>query len=238
MEEGKASIGSLELPTGFRIGDQTVRTIKFREMAGPEEDILASNMPVTQKLNDVMAGCTQAIGDVVDPAQIRALIPKLVISDKMLYLVHLRCLSLGTEYGFTCRCPECKKESKLKYDLRQIVVTNPPPADKLINELVLPSGKKIRWKVADGIVEQTIEKSATDRNAATIGLFARITEIDDLPPKLSDVVGLSMRDRSKLREEINLREGDFDDTFDARCDACGHEYRAELEIDGRSFFSL
>lgn len=238
MENAKAAIGTVELPTGIRVDNVVIKKITFREMAGPEEDILASSMKVSEKLNSVMTGCTQSIGDIVDRAQIKVLIKKLVESDRWFYLVQLRVLSLGSNYSFMSRCPACGVEEKMNYDLKQVQVKNPPSAEALFIETTVPSGKKIRWKIADGEVSEKIEKIANSTNAATVALFARATEVDGKPAMISDILELPLRDRSALRKEIESKEGEFDDEFDATCSKCGHTYKANLELEGASFFSL
>lgn len=237
MENAKSPLGSVELPTGVKVEGEVIKQLSFRELAGPEEDILASSMKASVKLTEVMSNCTQSIGTITDRKTIKDLTRKLVISDRWFYLVQLRILSLGAAYKFTSKCPHCQSEDKLTYDLGQVAVTKAPSAENLFVEKVLPSGLKVRWKIADGEVDEKIERMANDKNAATVGLFARITEINDKPAALSDVVQMTLKDRSALRESIGELEGDFDDTFDAVCPKCGESYKANLELDGRSFFS-
>lgn len=238
MDNAKAAIGNIELPTGVRLETGVIKKFTYREMAGPEEDILASNMKVSEKLNEVMAGCTQSIGDITDRSQIKSLIKKLVESDRWFYLVQLRILSLGSVYSFISKCSECGNEEKMNYDLRQIQVKNAPAAESLFVETDVPSGRKVRWRVSDGEVSEKIEKMANSNNAATVALFSRVTEIDGKPAVFTDVQQLPIRDRSILRKAIEEKEGKFDDEFDAKCGKCGHEYKANLELDGASFFSL
>lgn len=237
MEGAKAAIGSCELPTGFRMDDQVITGITFREMAGPEEDTLASNMPVSQKLSQIMASCTKSIGTVSDPNKIRKLIDEMVISDRWFYLVQLRIHSLGSEYRFITKCPSCSQDDKVTFDLREVKVKSPPKADSLYREITLPSGTSVRIKVADGMTDAKIEKLANESNAPTIGLYARITEINSKPVDLADVKQMTMRDRAHIRQIIEESEGQLDESFSAQCPKCGHEYEGELQLDGRTFFS-
>jgi hypothetical protein len=217
MEGGKAAIAGVDLP---------------------EEDILASNLPASRKLTQVMANCTLDFSGVTDRPTIEKLMDKMVITDRWFYLVQLRVLSLGPQYQFEAICPACGVADKLFYSLGQIQVKNAPKAKELFTETDLPSGRKVRWKVADGLTDEKITKLATERNAATVGLFARTTEVDGKPASISDVLNMSLKDRTFLRQQIDAKEGEFDDEFDARCNKCSHEYRAQLQLDARSFFSL
>lgn len=237
MEGAKAAVSSCELPTGFRVEDQVVREISFRELAGPEEDILASNMPVSQKLSTIMASCTRSIGSVVEPNQIRKLMDEMVISDRWFYLVQLRILSLGADYKFVTKCPACSHDDKVAYDLREVKVKNAPKADALYREVTLPTGSKARLRVANGHSDAKIEKMANETNAPTIGLFVRISELNDKPVDLVDVKQMTMRDRAFIRQTIEEMEGQVDESFEAQCPKCGHAYGGELQLDGRTFFS-
>jgi hypothetical protein len=238
MDGARAAVSGIDLPTGVLKDDQVLKSIKFREMAGPEEDIMASNMTAGQKLSEVMLNCTMEFSGISDRPTLRKLIDKMVVTDRWLYLVQLRALSLGSSYRFESTCPSCGSEDKVNYDLNQIQVKNPPDAKMLFSEATLPSGRTVRWKIADGETDAKIEKLATTKNAATIALFARCTEVDKKPAVIADVLNMSLKDRIKFREEIDSKEGDFDDEFDAVCPKCSHEYKAQLRLDGRSFFSL
>ncbi len=238
IEGGRSALGECALPTGFRIEGEIVQSISYREMAGPEEDILASNMPVATKFTQVMAQCTKAIGQITDPGKIRSLMDQMVVTDRWFYLVKLRCHSLGSDYPFSSKCPSCGHEDKKLFDLNEIKVKNPPKADALFREVKTPSGLLVRMKAADGLTDQRIEKLANDQNAPTVGLFARITEINGQPADLADVKQMSLKDRAMLRKEIEQHEGKLEDTFGAICPKCSHEYEGEIQLDGESFFSL
>lgn len=237
MEGAKACVASCELPTGVVNEGQILKTVKFRELAGPEEDILASNMPAAQKMTELMANCVMEFGNVSGP-KVKSLVEKMVITDRWFYLIQLRILSLGAQYQFETICPNCATKDKVRYDLMKVRVTNPPIANQLIQETVLPSGRRLRWRVMDAEIDAKVERIVTEKNKASAGLYARCTELDDKPPALSDIVGLSMRDRSTFRDEIDKKEGKVDDEYEATCPKCSHKYVGELQLDGKSFFSL
>jgi hypothetical protein len=239
VENAKAAVGAIELPTGVKVGDAVHKLIKFRELAGPEEDVLASGMSAGQKMTQVMANCTLELGALTSPQEIRKAVEKLVITDRWFYLVQLRVLSLGSAYNFETVCPHCQQIDKITYDLRTVAVKNAPDANSLFGEIVLPrTGKKVRWKVADGETDAKIEKMASAGKEASVALFARVTEVDDRPAALVDVVNLPLADRSALRKAMDEKEGEFDDTFERACGKCGQTYEGQLQLDGKTFFSL
>lgn len=238
MDGAKPSVSSVDLPSGFRIDDKIEKLIHFREMAGPEEDLLASKMATSAKISQLMANCTTAIGAISDKQRIRKLMDEMVITDRWFYILQLRILSLGANYEFQTSCPSCSQEDKVIFDLNNIVVTNPPDPMNLYREFTTSRGTKIRWKIATGETEAKIEKMANDHNAMTVGLYARVTEINDKPVSMNDVLSLAYVERGDLRKEIDKCEGTFDDTYDAICPKCAHEYKGELRLDIRSFFYL
>lgn len=238
MDNAKAAVGSVELPTGVRVGEVVHKTIKFRELAGPEEDVLASGMSAGQKMTQVMSNCTLEMGSLA-PHEIKKAVERLVITDRWFYLVQLRILSLGSAYNFETVCPHCQQTDKITYDLKTVAVKNAPDAQNLFGEITLPrTGKKIRWKVADGETDAKIEKMASSGKEASVALFARVTEVDDRPATLVDVINLPLADRSALRKAMDEKEGEFDDTFERTCGKCGQVYEGQLQLDGKTFFSL
>lgn len=239
MENARAAVGGVELPTGVVVGEQVLKLLKFRELAGPEEDILASNMSAGVKLTNVMANCTLDLGGLTAPQEIRKAIGKLVITDRWFYLVQLRVLSLGSAYHFEMTCPHCGTKDKITYDLKSVQVKNPPNAKELFGEVTLPrSGRVVRWKVADGETDAKIEKMASQGREASVALFARVTEVDSRPASLNDVIDLPMADRSFLRKAMDEKEGEFDDKFERQCPSCAQTYEGQLQLDGKTFFSL
>lgn len=245
MEDAKSSLGSKELLTGVKLesGD-VIKHIVFRELAGSEEDVLASGtIPVSQKITTILANCTLELGPVKDQPTIRKLIENLVVTDRWHYLIALRCLSLGSNYTQTSKCPECEHEDKIIINLNDLgkdeegkSILRSPDAGNLFHEFTLPNGKSIRWKIADGHTELKIEKMAREDNKATIGLYARCTEFNSKPASLSDIKSLSMKERTAFRKEIEDKEGDFDDNFEAKCPNCGTTYKGKVMLEPQSFF--
>jgi hypothetical protein len=237
MEQTKPAVGILELPTGVRLeGGEVLKELSFRELAGPEEDILASQMSASQKISLILSNCAIKLGTLSDPFQIKKQLENLIETDRWFYLVKLRCLSLGPDYAFDTICPECKQKDKKAVDISHMNVINPPTADKIFHVSNLPSGAVVRWKNIDGQISAKIEKMATPNNAATVALYARVTEFNEKPVTLADIKNLSMKDRNELRKEIDKQEGELDDEIECTCPECGHEYKLEMKLDPQSFF--
>jgi hypothetical protein len=214
-----------------------VKTLQIRELTGIEEDILASNMPMAKKMTAVMANCTMKAGDFLEKVKIDEAIRKATITDRWHLLIALRVLSLGSDYVFKATCPHCGKEDELHFDLNKIAVKKAPKADVMFHEIDLPSGLKARLKIGTGETEEKIEQMSKDQTAATVGIYARLAEINGKPPSFSEVQQLPMKDRNAIRAKIEELEGELDDEYTQTCIGCGREWKAELPLEGRSFFS-
>ena len=237
MEAAKSALATCELPTGVVVEGEVVKEISFREMSGYEEDILASRkMKTSAKLSNLMSNCIIKFGDIEDRQTINKLVKKMLITDRWFFLTQLRVVSLGKSYKFPSVCPECSKEDKLVYDLDGLKIKNAPLASALYRELTLPSGKTARIKAGDGSVEEKIETMSTDENAASIGILARIAELNDSPVGVDAVKSLSWADRQFLRKEIDKLEGELEDDYEAVCPGCGHEYKGTLPLSAENFF--
>lgn len=237
MEGSKASTSSCELPTGFCLDNVIVKDVFFRELAGPEEEILASKkIPMSRRLTQVINNCTIRIGSIEDRAKISDLTSKMLNSDRLFLLIRLRIVSLGNLFSFEQECPSCNKKDKLVYDLNEIVIIEPPKADALFKEFKTPSGSTVRIKAADAKIDEQIEKSGSEAAAVTMALFARIDSFNNLPPTLADIKNMAMKDRNVIRKEIDNLEGEIDDECNVECKYCGTSYKTTIPIGTPDFF--
>lgn len=237
MEGAKPSLGSCELPTGVKIeSGEILKTIQFREMCGSEEDLLASSMPVSQKISLLLTQCTKSIGTLDQAHLFKSLIEKLPMTDRMYYLIQLRIQSLGSSYAFEFQCDQCQKKSKHQVDLREIQVLNPPDAKQLFQETKLPSGNLIRWQISNGQTERELEKLLQKDQSISVGLFVRCTEFNQQPITMDHIKNLSMKDRSFFKKEIEKNEGTLDDQIEITCSHCGYETKEAIAFDASFFY--
>jgi hypothetical protein len=238
MDNARSSYGSCELKSGiYTEATGVIKNIEFRELSGMEEDVLASNkMSLSEKLTRVMSNCTIKIGTIEDRKTINEMIPKIMMADRWYYLVQLRILSVGAAYSFKAKCPSCEHVDAVDYDLNQMKVESSADISNPYREIKLPSGKVVRYRLADGTVDAKIESSSNDQNSATAGLYARIDTIDGQPVGIDKVKALVLKDRAALRADIDKNEGSIDDVVKFVCPECGHKYEGNLPLEGRSFF--
>lgn len=234
--DSKSAVGVCELPTGINHDGRVLKEIFFREMSGEEEDIFANKkMSFSKKFSLVMSNCIKKFGDVEDRSVINRLVDKMVETDRIFFLIQLRIHSVDKVFEFKTTCPQCGNEDDVIFDLDQIKIVNPPSPEKLFKEVKLPSGNTVRIKVADGKVEEIIEKAMNEKNAISLALMARIEEIGGRPATLHDVISMHLKDRKSLREAIDGFEGEIDDKFKATCPKCGHEHTGTVPISSPDF---
>lgn len=240
IAEAKPGIDSYELPCGLLTGEGELYTdVTVREMTGEEEEILgAKNMPVTKKINKVLANCTQSIGPVPKPA-IPQLIPSLMQGDRIFLLLAIRRVSLGDEMPFNSKCPSCDAESQFTIDLGDLDVKPMPDPRKRLYELTLPrTGKKLRMKTLTGLGEDAISKASNrGKDVITTAIFCRVESIDDEPPKMQDIKKLPLIDRNFLKNSWEDHEGGVDTTIQIECPTCDFDYETELDISQEGFFN-
>lgn len=238
MSEPKGSLGVFELPCGLLTPDGELFTeVRVREITGVEEDMLASKkVPATKKMGQLLVGCTQGIGPFSDPTQVAALVPKLLVGDRVFLLLAIRRVSLGDEYPFRSECPECEVQSLFNIDLSGLEVKPMPEPRKRSYEVVTPKGRKVQWHPMDGAGEQKLANLGGEADKVTMALLVRLDAVDDSPPTLSGLKALGMSERNFLRDCFQEAEGGVDTGMEMECPKCSHEYKIELDIGQQGFF--
>jgi hypothetical protein len=240
IAEAKPSLDSYELPCGFLTEDGQLHTdVTLREMTGEEEEILgAKNMPVTKKINKVLANCTMSIGPVPKPA-IPTIIPNLMQGDRIFLLLAIRRVSLGDEMPFNSKCPSCDAESQFIIDLSDLDIKEMPDRKTRFYELELPrTKKKVRMKVLTGTGEDAISKASNrGKDVISTAIFCRVESIDDTPPVMKDIKKLPLMDRNFLKNGWEDHEGGVDTTIQIECPTCDFDYETELDISQEGFFN-
>lgn len=240
IERAKSTVDSFELPCGYLDGDGGLHTdVVVKEMTGEEEEILAArNMPVTKKINRILARCTESIGSIGGPL-VNTVIPDLTQGDRVYLLIAIRRASLGNEMPFLTKCPGCEQDARFVLDLADLETKKMP--DPLIRsyDLELPkSGRKVRMKVLTGRGEEAISKASTKGvDLISTAIFVRIDSIDDKPATMKDLKSLPLMDRNFLREAWEEHEGGVDTTVEIECPSCAHEYDTDLDISQQGFFN-
>lgn len=233
--------GIFELPCGYLAADGVLHTdVSVREISGHEEDLLASKqIPESKKLGELVGRCITRIGSLTDPEQLRQASKELLIGDRVFLLFAVRRVTLGDDYPFRSKCPECGKEGLYHVNLAELDIKKmPQPTKRAGYDFTLPSGKKIRIKTLNGEEEEAYgRKKIADSDIASSALMPRVEQLDGKPPTLGDIKALGMRDRNFIRQDIVEQiDGGVDTTVDVTCASCEVEYKKDLEVGQSGFF--
>ena len=239
VEAPKSTQASFELPCGYLDPEGKLHTqVDVREMTGAEEDMFGSrNLNSFQKFSELLARCTVRIGTVSDPNTIRTVVRKLPIGDRLFILFAIRRVTLGNEFAFNEKCPECNRESLFKIDLSELDEKKMPDPMTRIYDRKLPSGRIARFRVSTGEDEDRISKFQKSEDALSQGILMRLELLDGLPPTLEAVKAMGWKDRQALRKEWDKVEGGVDTEVEMTCSLCSHEFKRDIQVSS-SFFSL
>jgi hypothetical protein len=249
--------GEYEVPCGYVDPQGKVhKKVRLRELTGAEEDMMDDDsVPSPQRMTDVLAACTEQIGDIEDKAQIKAIIGDslqaglpLTSSDRIAMMIFLRRCSVGDTYHFERRCPRCGHVNQNKsLDLRALEIKQVPEdrVPKRRVQVTLPrSGKKAVVRVLTAKHESKLTDLRPDqkdlRSAAIAARLESVAEHTFMHPTetIQAVKALPLDDRNYLRKVYNLVEADVDTMCEVQCNSkiCNAEFRFALDL-GQTFFS-
>jgi len=238
LREPKSSKGVYDLPCGFIDEDGVLHgEVVVREITGAEEDILAApKMPAVKKMNELFARCVERLGTISDKEKIAAAVPRLLVGDRVFLMFALRRASLGDDYPFKEKCPECEVEGLFNVDLSTMAVRPMSDCKKRIHDLKLPSGKAVRWHALDGAGEAKLQNIAQRADALSLSVLARLDLLDGKPPTMEAVKILSLNDRNALRDDFEDKEGGVDTETEMACSSCGAVFMRDIDVGQKGFF--
>ena len=237
LETPKASNGVFDLPCGYLDNHGMLHTeVHLREMTGREEDLLATpKLSVQKKLGMLLSACLERIGTITDRGQFPSIIAHLPTGDRIFLLLALRRTSLGDEFPVEEFCPECKSKGNYVLDLSELTVQKMTNPTVRVFDGVLPSGRSVRHRLGTGADEDRASKVSDDEKPSAM-LLSRIELLDGKAPTMTDIKGLSFRDRQGLRSLLEGQDGGVDTEMDMHCPVCSHEYKSELDLSQPGFF--
>jgi hypothetical protein len=249
--------GQFTLPCGCVDGDGEVhKEIVLREMRGHEEDMMDDDsLPRSKRMTNVLAGCTEQIGSIKDPNQIREMIADetkmgkgITSTDRIAAMIFLRRVSVGDIYKFERRCPRCGHMNKNRtLDLSTLKVKAVPKerVPKRRVEITLPRSKKkaVLRVLTARFEERLFELRPTQKDLRTVAMAARVESIDgtaftNTQAALDALKDLAQADRVYIRDVYDLMEADVDTEVEVVCDSviCQAEFAFPLDM-GQTFFS-
>jgi hypothetical protein len=238
IADPKAGIGSGTLPCGYMSeGGELLTSIWVREITGSEEDMLASpKIKDHRKMGELISRCVMAIGPVTDRDELSRMVPKLLVGDRVYAFLLIRRVTLGDQYPFRSKCPECSVEGSFDVDLSALDVRVMPDPTVRQRTLKSPRGREFVIAPMDGVREERLHTFKNDNDKATLALASRVLLLDGKAPTIGDLKALPLSDRNLLRDAYQELEGGVDTTIDIECPECHAQFKNELSVTQRAFF--
>jgi hypothetical protein len=220
-------------------GDKVYDKVEIRELTGNEEDILfnvRSKLSYARRLVKAIENCIVKIGDISDREKISQLVNKLTLGNIWYLFIRLRSLTFGDAYAVEVNCPNptCGQKQKFAINLSELEVKK--GSGEQSKKVKLSDGREVELRpefIGDEHAWVVVEQREDIPSHVILG---RVYAIDGKRVGLQDIKALSMKDRMKLRREIENLEGGVDDTVIVTCKVCGEEFEATLNFGSRDFF--
>lgn len=228
---GLGDVKTLTLPSG--------KTATVREMTGKEQRGFTDRNKVNNgtAINELLAACVDTLNDETLPADPKVrldIVTNLLSGDRQTLLFNIRKESLGSDFHFKTKCPNCKVESDWEVDLAD-EASFPITSYKLGDERVLEYDSKVRpglhFRISfiDGNAEL---KALKRRHSADL-----ITDLELRNPQVRDEAGNyvpvilnKMGDKliAEMRTIVKEHEGFQDTKVTVFCTGCNSEVQFDL----------
>lgn len=239
-DSARAALDGYELPTGYVDEAGVVhKQVVVREITGEEEDMLmARKMPVHQKMQKLLEVCTLQIGDVKQGhPQWSKIVRELHVTDRFFLILKIRIVSLGKDFSYKAKCPECEEFSSYVVNLDDIHIVGLKDPKVRTWRDKLPSGKEFLAKAQTGVEEEKLAKVVESKDMASLLLLGRLIELDGKQPVTLDMVKkLNLADRNHLRKLFETQEGEIDNELEMTCKECSCEFKTAVEVGTPNFF--
>lgn len=238
LDTPKSSTLLGDLPCGYIDSGGTLHTeVVVREITGAEEDILAARkVKIGKKMNELIGRCLQRIGTITERSEIMRAVMEMTLGDRVYLMFLIRRATLGDAYPFEVVCGNCGKKSDFVVDLSTLETKKPEDPMKRVFDVDLPSGRKIRFRVATGKDEEKLTQAMDGMDSLSQALLIRLELLDGKPPTMADLKAMGLRDRAFLREKFIEEEGGVETSVDAECEKCGFEFEATVDVGQSGFF--
>ncbi len=205
--------------------------VSLRALTGTEEESLGDaarwSSPAA-RVSALLAHAVTRIGDIehISIDYIRAL----NVLDRDLLLIALRQFHFGDRVDVTLTCPNAECGKKIDLDFRLSDLPIPDRVDAQPDYEFEIDGRRISFRLPNGGDQEFAAASyAADPVAAEHAILTRcILAIDGEPA--TEAAALTAEQLTALGEEMDRRDPQIDNEFDAVCPECGNAFRAYFDI--------
>lgn len=184
--------------------------VLVRSLSGKEEDMMGNqSIHIMDRLQSLMAACTERIGKITDKGQITNAIHRLPVGSREDLIIAIRRVThwkrFKDNYEMNVRCPiaGCRKEWGYNVNLGELDRYDmPEPTKREFTESLLDSGDEIVWRVASlpqervfYVVGNTTEE---EHLFLSYGIMMRLVSVNGEDVRL-DIGDVLTDDRKKIR---------------------------------------
>lgn len=242
------------LPIGIEVDGVRYREVVIDEMTGIDEENLSSRKVRNNGAKAISLLLRRSIQKIeglveqkrdplslIDEKWVRAM----YVADRDFLIMCIRTISGDPEVMVSPDCPECGHENAHLVDLRELDVYEWDESEVPMITIDLPRGfynketeeycKRLTWKFPKGSDQEKMASLPENQMGTNLIAFG-IQEIEGMTysPSLEDVRNLSIRDRNAIAQAILDNQVGADTNVEVDCEACGHEFKVEVNTVGFS----
>ena len=229
---GLGEVRELTLPSG--------KTATVREMTGKEQRSFSDRNKLMSgvAVNELLAACTDTLNGESLPADPKArleLVTDLLAGDRQTLLFNIRLESLGKDFHFTTKCPNCQVKGEWEVNLADAEAFPITPYRDGDNRFVeydstVRPGLHIKLNLLDGAAELKAAKKRNTMDTLT-DLELRVPQVLNpgtgaYMPIMLNKVGDALI--AEMRQELRKAEGFQDSKVTIICASCGQQAEFDL----------
>lgn len=234
---------SIDLLLGYKDEEGNMHTTaEITEITGADEEAIAKadiRSNVGKVVTTLLSGCVVKIGSIekgsLSASKWEAIFRNLFLGDRDFILLKISEVTNGKEMSITARCPSCRQELTIDFNIEEIEVTKPSvDPDNIPFELpkgLRQDGEIIKngvMRLPNGFDQEQLDQVARKNpgTANTMLITRCVKELGESKLSSSVFRSLSIKDREYLVK--TLAENSFGPKFsvEAVCDSCGNDFEA------------
>jgi len=227
---GLSDVKTITLPSG--------RVATVKEMTGKEQRNFTDKVKVMNgtAINELLAACVDSLDEADLPSDYKAkmdLVTSLLSGDRQALLFNIRRESMGDDFNFKTKCPQCAVESEWEVNLSDVdsfpITPYPMGNERMVEyDSTVRPGLHIRFSLMDGVAEM---KALKKRNSMDLLTDLELRNPQFLnngvyTPILLNKVGDKLL--AELRKTVREHEGFQDTSVKINCANCATEVSFDL----------
>jgi hypothetical protein len=215
------------------------KDVELRELTGVDEEKLSKVKTDAAVFDTILALGVTAVGGIdfseMTRSEKEAVLSELLIGERMVIYLNIVRVTFGNDKLMNWTCSSCSADNEtvilISEDFKLESKDDEEP--QVSYEFTTSKGDKLTYRLAVGSDQKAItdnKKNVTVAEANTILLSKILTQINDKFPldAMEYVRNLSLKDRTKILEDLDKRQPYVDMGLDIDCPSCGEVQRIPL----------